>query len=102
MNPKLASVGFVLGPPRIGVFRMLNASAGNWKLTRSVKLNLLFKDMSHCGRHGLRSALPRTGRVCRVFGPRIAHAGLVQGVNAVRGGLGCTAVPFNCCTQVLK
>src|SRR4051794_24344273 len=101
-NPKFTSVGFVFGLPRIGVFRILNASARNWKLTRSVKLNRLFSDMSHCGRHGLRITLLRNGIVCRVFGPRIAHAGLEHGVNAVRVAFGCTAVPFNCSTQVLK
>src|SRR5690348_4391455 len=86
----------------MGVFRILNASARNWKLIRSVKLKRLFKDMSHCGRHGLRSTLLRSGMVCKVFGPRMAHAGLEHGVKAVRAAFGCTAVPFNCCTQVLN
>src|SRR3954451_10623613 len=96
------SVGVVLGLPRIGVLKTLNASARNWKFTRSVKLKRLLSDISHCGRHGLRSTLLRSGMVCRVLGPRIAQAGLVQGVNAVRVELGCTEVPFNCATQVLK
>src|SRR3954454_24602839 len=96
------SVGLVLGFPRIGVLRMLKASARNWKLTRSVKLKRLLSDMSHCGRHGLRSTLLRSGMVCSVFGPRIAHAGLEHEVKPLRLPFGCTAVPFNCCTQVLK
>ena len=72
----------MFGPPRIGVLNTLNASERNWELTRSVKLKRLFNDMSHCGRHGLRSTLLRNGMVCSVFGPRIAHAGLEHEVKA--------------------
>src|SRR4051794_40794813 len=49
-NPKFASVGLVLGPPRMGVLNTLKTSKRNWKFTFSVKLNFLLSDMSHCGR----------------------------------------------------